>query len=68
MVTPLTLKLWRERRGLTQADAASWIGVSPRTWRRWETGKQRIPFYVVRQFTRMLTAPPAAEREATHAE
>jgi DNA-binding XRE family transcriptional regulator len=31
------LAQWRERHGMTQEEAARWIGVAPRTWTRYES-------------------------------
>lgn len=44
--TPDDLRRWRERQGMTQAEAERWwFGHSNdgRTWRRWESGERRIP-------------------------
>ena len=34
-----TLKEWRERKGLTQADAAKKLGISVRTLQNWEIAR-----------------------------
>lgn len=38
----ICLRLWRQRRGLTQENAASMLGVASTTWSHWETGR-RMP-------------------------
>jgi hypothetical protein len=39
----LELYLWRNcRKKWTQAEAAEWYGVHPRTWRRYEQHRARI--------------------------
>lgn len=42
-MTPTTLREWRKRLGLTQAEAASRMGYGARQWRKWETGAAPIP-------------------------
>ena len=37
------LRAWREARGLSQADAASALGVSPRMWRYYEAAEHLLP-------------------------
>jgi transcriptional regulator with XRE-family HTH domain len=37
------LKELRKKLGLSLADAARQVEVSPRSWARWESGKQEIP-------------------------
>jgi transcriptional regulator with XRE-family HTH domain len=37
------LKRWRKELGLSLAQAARQVEVSPRTWARWEAGDQKIP-------------------------
>lgn len=39
----LWLRQWRELHRMTQADAASALGVSPRMWRYYEAGKHLLP-------------------------
>jgi transcriptional regulator with XRE-family HTH domain len=41
---PEVLKAWRERRGITQKEAAERIGVNIRTYQRWEEGTARPTF------------------------
>jgi transcriptional regulator with XRE-family HTH domain len=36
------LTVWREREGLSKAQAAARLGVPRATWFRWETGNRRI--------------------------
>ena len=37
------LRAWRQDHGMTQADAASALGVSPRMWRYYEAGEHPLP-------------------------
>jgi hypothetical protein len=37
------LQSWRTRHGMTQADAAKALGVSPRMWRYYEAGSHLLP-------------------------
>jgi DNA-binding XRE family transcriptional regulator len=37
------LRRWREAHGMTQAEAASALGVSPRMWRYYEAGEHLLP-------------------------
>jgi hypothetical protein len=37
------LRAWREARGLSQAEAASALGVSPRMWRYYEGAEHLLP-------------------------
>ncbi len=37
------LRTWRAARGMTQADAARALGVSPRMWRYYEAGSHLLP-------------------------
>jgi hypothetical protein len=37
------LQGWRSRHGMTQADAAKALGVSPRMWRYYEAGTHLLP-------------------------
>jgi DNA-binding XRE family transcriptional regulator len=37
------LRAWRLDHGMTQADAASALGVSPRMWRYYEAGEHPLP-------------------------
>jgi hypothetical protein len=37
------LHAWRTRHGITQADAAKALGVSPRMWRYYESGAHLLP-------------------------
>jgi transcriptional regulator with XRE-family HTH domain len=38
------LKLWRQKRGVTQAELAKMLGTHAVTVCRWETGVRGIPF------------------------
>ena len=59
-MTPKKLKALRYKLGLSLADAARQVEVTPRTWARWESGDRAIPrgaiklFYIVND----LGAPP----------
>ena len=37
------LRAWRADRGMTQSEAASAVGVSPRMWRYYEAGEHLLP-------------------------
>jgi len=37
------LKAWRDAHGMTQAEAAAALGVSPRMWRYYEAGTHLVP-------------------------
>ena len=37
------LRAWREALGLSQADAAAALGVSPRMWRYYEAAEHLLP-------------------------
>jgi hypothetical protein len=37
------LRAWRDAHGMTQAEAASALGVSPRMWRYYEAGEHLLP-------------------------
>lgn len=37
------VKLFRQNRDWTQAEAAEWYGCSERSWRRYETGERNVP-------------------------
>jgi transcriptional regulator with XRE-family HTH domain len=42
-MTHAALRTFRKRLGLTQAEAASRLGMSDRQWQRWESGEAPIP-------------------------
>jgi DNA-binding XRE family transcriptional regulator len=44
------LKAHRKRLGLSLADAAAQVHVSPRTWANWESGDRHMPEGVVHLF------------------
>ena len=50
-MTPSQLKMWRAKKGLSQADAAAELQQSIHTIRSWEQGKNPIPAWVERQTT-----------------
>jgi len=37
------LRAWREAHGITEAEAAAALGVSPRLWRQYEAGTHLLP-------------------------
>lgn len=37
-ISPAALQEWRRNLGWTQATAAAWLGVKPRTYENWEQG------------------------------
>ncbi|WP_415506490.1 helix-turn-helix domain-containing protein [Acetobacter sp.] len=41
--TPDQIRSVRERAGVNQTFAAAMVGITPRTWRRWEAGVHRMP-------------------------
>jgi DNA-binding transcriptional regulator YiaG len=60
-MTPTQILRWRTRLGMTQADAASLIGVSGAGWRKWEAGTREIPTPVERLLRLVETLPGARE-------
>ncbi|MFC3228775.1 helix-turn-helix domain-containing protein [Marinibaculum pumilum] len=42
-MTPASLRDWRKRLGLTQAEAAERMGYGLRQWNSWENGRADIP-------------------------
>jgi len=44
------LKALRKKLGLSLAQAARQVEVSPRTWARWEAGDQAIPLGAIKLF------------------
>ena len=49
---PSGLLRWRKARNMTQKQAAVFVGISERHWRRYETGKYPIPRWLERSFPR----------------
>lgn len=46
-MTPEQLKQWREKRGLSQSQAALTLNdLSVRTWQDWEAGRRNPPDYL----------------------
>ena len=43
----VTLRKWRCSSGLTQEQAAQWLGVDETTIRRWESGRCAVPAWVL---------------------
>ena len=37
------MKDYRDRKGLSQAELAQWVGVKTQTVARWEQGKRQVP-------------------------
>jgi transcriptional regulator with XRE-family HTH domain len=56
------LKILRYDLGLSLADAARQVEVTPRTWARWESGERSVPRGVVKLFymVNKLGDPPTA--------
>jgi transcriptional regulator with XRE-family HTH domain len=52
---PEVLKAWRERRGITQKEAADRLGVAMRTYQGWEGGEQNPIFKSPSQAVEILT-------------
>lgn len=55
-ITPDALRLWRVTKNLTnpvwsQEYTAAWLGVSLRSYARWEQGKYPAPLYVTLRIT-----------------
>ena len=44
--TAADLRLWRNRRGFTQAEAARLLGVTRNTYTRWEIGRLPLRPYL----------------------
>jgi transcriptional regulator with XRE-family HTH domain len=42
-VSPSTLREWRKRLSLTQGEAASALGLSPRAYQNYEMGERPVP-------------------------
>ena len=51
-----TLKEWRERKGLTQADAAAKLGISVRTLQNWEIARNMPRGYGLNALVKALGA------------
>jgi len=51
---PEEIRTARLRAGLTQVEAAKWVGVTSRTWQRWEAGESRIPKAVLMVLERLV--------------
>lgn len=43
MMTPATLKAWRQRLGMSQQKAAGALGISKRQYQNYEWGRAAIP-------------------------
>ena len=52
-LTPDDVFGYRCRKGLSQANMAKLVGVSLRTWTRWETGEQPVPEVAAKLLARM---------------
>ena len=46
--TPEALREWRDRMRLSQAEAATRLGISQRAWQMWEAGERTPPPYLFR--------------------
>ncbi|WP_082693466.1 helix-turn-helix domain-containing protein [Aquitalea magnusonii] len=51
------LRTWRERRGLTQSEAAARIGTNQSCYSLWETGKRPIPRHCIAAVHRATKIP-----------
>lgn len=53
LMTPVKLRAWRKKEGLTMREAGEWYGLSPksaeRSWSRYEHGQRRIPVPLIRR-------------------
>jgi len=59
------LKAHRKRLGLSLAEAAAQVHVSPRTWARWEAGDRHFPEAIAHLFcltNRIKYAPPSSSK------
>jgi DNA-binding transcriptional regulator YiaG len=61
-MTPDQFNELRRRAGLTQAEAAKWLGVTRVTVARWETGMRAIPEPTVRLWVRLVAEVRAKGR------
>lgn len=50
---PIELLETRQRMGATQLQMAKLVGVSVRTWQRWEAGEIPVPVAVAKLLARM---------------
>ena len=39
MTTADKLRKWRKAEGMSQQQAATWLGIATRTWQKWEYGE-----------------------------
>lgn len=60
----IVLRTWRAAYGLTQAEAAEWLGVSRSTYSRYEGGRWPVPY---RQVQRITASIQLMDRAARHA-
>ncbi len=54
----MTLAEMRERKGMTQVEAAKAVGVTRRTWQRWEHGVTPMPSSRIFTVARILDVSP----------
>lgn len=47
------VQFYRAHLGLTQVDMAKLVGVSLRTWTRWENGEQQVPEVAAKLLARL---------------
>jgi transcriptional regulator with XRE-family HTH domain len=45
-----SLRAWRQARGLTQAEAATALGVNPRTYEKYEDGTRGVSLAILARF------------------
>lgn len=57
LVQPAELEVWRASRGLTKADLASLVGVSPGTYLNWTSGRTAPPWTRQVRLRALLDAP-----------
>lgn len=48
---PTRIRMARQQAGMTQAQAAQTVSVSQSTWKRWESGRHRMPPAMMDMFT-----------------
>lgn len=50
----MNLKFYRRKAGMTQADLADCLDVTPQSICRWETGRREPSFRVLKKITKLL--------------
>lgn len=59
------LKKQRNNANLTQTEAANILGVSLRTWSRWESGDKKMPFVYFQYFLAKISGGAPSEFNAS---